>query len=90
MADFVDYFRVDMPGWEDGGFSLPRIRMRDRRSGDSSRPIHWCFQRHLELILYGRFEGGSSGAIYKLLQNQNLLPKLRKSQRKNPSSGSSL
>ena len=59
----VDYFRVDVAG----GFSMPRLLLRDRRDGRNSRPVQWVFQRHMEMILYNRWEGGTSGAIYKLL-----------------------
>ena len=34
--------------------------------------LSWCFQRHLEMVLYNRTEGGSTGAIYKLLQRTGM------------------
>jgi len=47
-------------------FTMPRIQVRDRRS--AGRPLVWyVFQRHLERILYGRDDGGSTGPIWKLL-----------------------
>ena len=65
----VDYFRVDV----EGGFSMPRMIMRDRRNQrNSARPVHWVFQRHLEMILYNRWDGGTSGAVYKLLHATGL------------------
>ena len=63
----VDYVRVEVGD----GFSLPRLTLRDRRSGGSPM-LRWCFQRHIEAILYKRSEGGSSGAIWKLLNQTGL------------------
>lgn len=41
----TEYFRVSrQPG--DDGFSLPRIRLRERREA-GNRQLYWVFQRHL-------------------------------------------
>ena len=50
----------------DGGFSLPRLTLRERRSGHPTT-LRWVMQRHVEVILYGRTDGGSTGAVWKLL-----------------------
>ena len=52
---------------------MPRIALRDRR-GRGHVIVHWCFQRHLEMLLYNRFDGGTSGPIYKLLHKTGLHP----------------
>ena len=58
----VHYFRVSRYNGDDG-FSLPRIRLRERRAA-GARPLYWVMQRHLECVLYNRSsDGGSSGAV---------------------------
>ena len=42
----IDYFRIDMPGFETGGFTLPRLRLRDRRAAGESSLVAL-------LLLYG-------------------------------------
>ena len=60
----VNYFRVE----HGSGFSMPRITLANRRAGGAvPRMVHWVCQRHLEILLYGRVDGGSSGAIWKIL-----------------------
>ena len=56
----VDVFRIECRD-----FSMPRLRLRDRRS--AGHPVlFFIYQRHLERVLYGR-ESGSTGPIWKLL-----------------------
>ena len=60
----IEVFRVEHAG----GFSMPRITLANRRAGGAvPRMIHWVCQRHLEILLFGRVDGGSSGAIWKIL-----------------------
>ena len=67
----VHYFRVSRYNGDDG-FSLPRIRLRERRAA-GARPLYWVMQRHLECVLYNRSsDGGSSGAVWKLLNQSGL------------------
>ena len=55
------------------GFTLPRIQLIERRAA-GNRQLFWIFQRHLESLLYNRmsFDGGSSGAIWKILNQIGL------------------
>jgi hypothetical protein len=49
-----------------------RLQLRDRRAAGHPQ-LHWVFQRHLEATLYGRgADGGSSGAIWKILNSTGL------------------
>ena len=67
----IEWFRV-VRGPRDDGFSLPRLQLRERRAA-GSRTLFWVFQRHLECILYNReADGGSSGAIWKLMNQCGL------------------
>jgi len=60
----IEIFRVE----HGGGFSMPRITLANRRAGGAvPRMVHWICQRHLEILLFGRVDGGSSGAIWKIL-----------------------
>ena len=57
----IDLFRV-----EHGiGLTMPCVTLRDRRAGGQPL-VRFCFQRHLESVLFGRVDG-SSGPIWKLL-----------------------
>jgi hypothetical protein len=67
----TDYTRVEIPGVA-SGLSVPRFQLHDRRGGGRPPMVQWICQRHLEMILYHRTEGGSSGAIWKLLQATGL------------------
>ena len=64
----VDYLRVEL---KSGGVRLPRVQMRDRRAAGEPE-IYWIFQRHLERVLYDRSEGGTSGAIWTLLNETGM------------------
>jgi len=65
----VDIFRVE----HGAGFSMPRIALLNRRAGGAvPRTLHWICQRHLEILLFGRGDGGSSGAIWKILNVSGL------------------
>ena len=69
MADHqinVTNFRI-----ETRMYTMPRIQLRDRRSAAHPN-LHWVFQRHLEMVLYGRSDGGSTGAVWKLLNQAGL------------------
>ena len=57
MADLnVTNYRIDARQ-----YTMPRIDLRDRRSGGQQpRIIRWVFQRHLEMVLYNRSDGGST------------------------------
>ena len=59
----IEIFRVE----HGGGFSMPRITLANRRAGGAvPRMVHWICQRHLETLLYGRVDGGSSGAMFNV------------------------
>ena len=59
----VDIYRVEHAD----GLSMPCISLLNRRGGGAPRMLHWICQRHLEILLYNRGDGGSSGAIWKAL-----------------------
>ena len=67
----VDWFHVDTADVE-GGFAMPRLRLHDRRGEGRPQRLAWVFQRHLEMLLFHRFEGGTSGAVHKLLGRTGL------------------
>ena len=69
----VDWFHVGTADVE-GGFSMPRVRLRRRPAGSRAKAVmvSWVYQRHLEMLLFHRFEGGTSGAVHKLLQRTGL------------------
>ena len=67
----VPFDSVRVEGVLDGGFSLPRLTLRERRAGHPTM-LHWVMQRHVEVVLYGRTDGGSTGAIWKLLNTTGL------------------
>ena len=58
----VDIYRVE----HRDGFSMPCIRLANRRAAGSP-VLGWVYQRHLEILLFNRVDGGSSGAIWKSL-----------------------
>ena len=64
MADLnVTNYRIDARQ-----YTMPRIDLRDRRSGGQQpRIIRWVFQRHLEMVLYNRSDGGSTVRDAQLL-----------------------
>jgi len=64
----VDTFRVE----HGDGFSMPVVSLLNRRGGGAPRLLRWVFQRHLEIILFNRGDGGSSGAIWKAIANTGL------------------
>ena len=63
----VNRFRVEAG---DRGFSMPCVTLRNRRAGGQPM-VRWLYQRHLEMILYGRTEG-SSGPIWKILSSTGM------------------
>ena len=67
MALHVDIYRVE----HGDGFSMPCIRLANRRAAGSP-VLAWVCQRHLEILLYNRVDGGSSGAIWKALSQSGL------------------
>ena len=67
----VPYDMVRVEGVLDGGFSIPRISLRERRPGHPTM-LRWCLQRHVESILYSRFDGGSTGALWRILNETGL------------------
>jgi integrase len=66
MSVQIDRVRVEARD----GFSMPCVTLRDRRAGGSPL-VRFIYQRHLEVVLYGRTEG-SSGPIWKLLNGSGL------------------
>jgi hypothetical protein len=69
MALQVNMYRVE----HGDGFSMPSVLLANRRAGGANPPmIHWIFQRHLEILLFNRADGGSSGAIWKVLNLSGL------------------
>ena len=67
MALQVDIYRVD----HRDGFSMPKIALANRRAA-SAPTLQWVCQRHLEILLFNRTDGGSSGAIWKALSQSGL------------------
>ena len=67
MALQIDVFRVEYGA----GFSMPCINLMNRRGG-APRMLRWVCQRHMESLLFGRTDGGSSGPIWKLLNISGL------------------
>ena len=67
MALQVDIYRVD----HRDGFSMPCLRLANRRAAGSP-VLAWVCQRHLEILLFNRVDGGSSGAIWKALSQSGL------------------
>jgi len=63
MALQVDIFRVE----HGDGFSMPCISMLNRRVGGAPRMLRWICQRHLEILLFNRGDGGSSVRPYRAL-----------------------
>jgi hypothetical protein len=64
----VDLFRVE----HGEGLSMPCIHLRNRRAAGNPMTRFVC-QRHLEILLYNRAaDGGSSGAIWKILNVSGL------------------
>ena len=62
----IDNVRIDACD-----FTMPRIQLRDRRAAGS--PLVWfVYQRHLERVLYGRDDGGSTGPIWKLMNAKGI------------------
>ena len=67
MALRVDIYRVE----HGDGFSMPCIHLANRRAAGSP-VLAWVCQRHLEILLFNRTDGGSSGAIWKALSQSGL------------------
>ena len=52
----VAHFRIE----RGDGYTMPCVTLADRRS--AARPVlRWVFQRHLEIALFSRTDGGSTG-----------------------------
>ena len=62
----IDHIRIECRD-----FTMPRLQLKDRRS-TSAPLLLFVYQRHLERVLYNRSEGGSTGAIWKLLNASGL------------------
>ena len=55
------------------GLTVPRFRIPDGRSARQAQ-VTWLPQRYLEMLLFYRTDGGSSGAVNKLLNKVGLGP----------------
>ena len=55
------------------GLTVPRFTIPDGRSARQAR-VTWLPQRYLEMLLFYRTDGGSSGAVNKLLNKVGLGP----------------
>ena len=65
----IETFRVE----HGDGFSMPCIVLQNRRAGGNiPRMLRWVCSRHLEMLLYSRFDGGSTGAVWKALNQCGL------------------
>ena len=53
------------------GLTVPRFTLPDGRSAHQAQ-VTWVPQRYLEMLLFTRTDGGSSGAVYKLLNKVGL------------------
>ena len=69
MALAIDIVRVNTAS---DGLSFPVINLLNRRAGGAPRLLRWVCQRHLEIVLFNRGDGGSSGAIWKALNATGL------------------
>ena len=70
MALQIANFRVDVDGGE--GLTFPCVTLLNRRGGGAPVLLRWVFQRSLEVLLFRRTDGGSTGAIWKALNNTGL------------------
>jgi hypothetical protein len=70
MALQITNFRVDVDGGE--GLTFPCVTLLNRRGGGAPVLLRWVFQRTLEILLFRRTDGGSTGAIWKALNNTGL------------------
>ena len=70
MALQITNFRVDVDGGE--GLTFPCVTLLNRRGGGAPVLLRWVFQRTLEILLFRRTDGGSTGAIWKALHNTGL------------------
>jgi integrase len=66
----ITQFRVDVEGGD--GLTFPCITLLNRRGGGAPVRLRWVFQRSLEILLFHRTDGGSTGAIWKALNNSGL------------------
>lgn len=65
----IGNFRVE----HGDGFTIPCIVLQNRRAGGAvPRMLRWVCQRHLEMLLFSRFDGGSTGAVWKALNLSGL------------------
>lgn len=71
MPIAVDTVALEMRGSEHA-FQMPLVQLVDRRQGGDASPEWWCFQGHLETVLFHRTEGGRTGAVGKLLDRVGL------------------
>ena len=62
----VERYRVE----HGEGFTMPVVSLTDRRAA-GNRLVRFCFQRHLETVLYGR-SAGSSGPIWKVMNQAGI------------------
>ena len=65
-AVVVERYRVE----HGEGFTMPVVSLTDRRAA-GNRLVRFCFQRHLETVLYGRSDG-SSGPIWKVMNQAGI------------------
>ena len=63
----VERFRVE----HGSGFTMSVVSLVDRRAA-GNRVVRFVYQRHLEAVLYGRIFEGSSGPIWKLLNQTGM------------------
>ena len=70
MAIQITHFRVDVDGGD--GVTFPCLTMLNRRGGGAPVLLRWVFQRSLEILLFRRTDGGSTGAIWKALNSTGL------------------
>ena len=62
----VIYYRID----RGDGYTLPVVTLPDRRAAAQPN-LQWVCQRHLEIVLYNRTDGGYSGAVWCALSSRS-------------------
>ena len=64
---------VTLPDQRSGTFEVAIVSLPDRRHGTRTREaVEWFFQGHLNTLLFHRLEGGSAGAMRKMIKRAGL------------------
>ena len=55
------------------GITIPRFTLRDGRAARQAQ-VSWIPVRYLEMLLFSRYDGGTTGVVFKMLQRLGLGP----------------